>query len=205
MSADPYGHDPDAMQGYVALIGAILHRALADTRLRMRHGTQGHTHPTREDQEDARALLLSRERLTFFCELMGAEVSGVRPALLTAAGLPSPRPLGAPRGASSGTMATAACSCATGRGTSSMWCRTRTCCVTTRTTTLRCQYAGGPAFRRSGPARCSHVPGWRSRRRRHGCKERHQPLERRAPMTCIAPMSCMERTNCIQPIQLLEP
>ena len=66
MSADPYDHDPDAMQGYVALIGAILQRALADSRLRIRHGTQGHTHPTREDQEDARALLLSRERLAFF-------------------------------------------------------------------------------------------------------------------------------------------
>ena len=99
MSADPYDHDPDAMQGYVALIGAILQRALADSRLRIRHGTQGHTHPTREDQEDARALLLSHERLRFFCELMGAEVSGVQPALLTAAGLPSPRPREEPRGA----------------------------------------------------------------------------------------------------------
>jgi hypothetical protein len=47
MSADPYDHDPDAMQGYVALIGAILQRALADSRLRVRHGNQGHTHPTR--------------------------------------------------------------------------------------------------------------------------------------------------------------
>ena len=99
MSADPYDHDPDAMQGYVALIGAILQRALADTRLSIRHGTQGHAHPTHEDQEDARALLLSRERLRFFCELMGAEVSGVQPALLTAAGLPSPSPLGEARGA----------------------------------------------------------------------------------------------------------
>ena len=99
MSADPSDHDPDAMQGYVALIGAILQRALADTRLRIRHGTQGHTHPTREDQEEARALLLSHERLRFFCELMGAEVSRVQAALLTAAGLPSPSPLGAPRGA----------------------------------------------------------------------------------------------------------
>ena len=99
MSADPYGYDPDAMQGYVALIGAILRQALADTRLRIRHGKQGHTHPTYEDHEDARALLLSRERLTFFCELVGAEVTQVQPALLTAAGLPSPRPLGAPRGA----------------------------------------------------------------------------------------------------------
>ena len=99
MSADPYDHDPDAMQGYVALIGAILQRALADSRLRIRHGTQGHTHPTREDQEDARALLLSHERLRFFCELMGAEVSRVQAALLTAAGLPSPRPLGEARGA----------------------------------------------------------------------------------------------------------
>ena len=78
MSADPYDHDPDAMQGYVALIGAILQRALADSRLRIRHGTQGHTHPTRADQEDARALLLSHERLRFFCELMGAEVSRVQ-------------------------------------------------------------------------------------------------------------------------------
>jgi hypothetical protein len=75
------------MQGYVALIGAILQRALADTRLRIRHGTQGHTHPTREDQEEAWALLLSRERLTFFCELMGAEVGRVQAALLQAAGL----------------------------------------------------------------------------------------------------------------------
>ena len=33
MSADPYGHDPDAMQGYVALIGAILQRALEPRRL----------------------------------------------------------------------------------------------------------------------------------------------------------------------------
>ena len=98
MSADPYGHDPDAMQGYVALIGAILQRALADSCLRIRHGTQGHTHPTREDQEDARALLLSHERLRFFCELMGAEVSGVQPALLTAAGLLSPSPREEPRG-----------------------------------------------------------------------------------------------------------
>jgi len=99
MSADPYGHDPDAMQGYVALIGAMLQRTLADSRLRIRHGTQGHTHPTRADQEDARALLLSHERLRFFCELMGAEVSRVQAALLTAAGLPSPRPLGEARGA----------------------------------------------------------------------------------------------------------
>ena len=99
MSADPYGHAPDAMQGYVALSGAILQRALADSRLRIRHGTQGHTHPTRADQEEARALLLSRERLTFFCELMGAEVSRVQPALLTAAGLPSPTPLGEVPGA----------------------------------------------------------------------------------------------------------
>ena len=90
---------PDAMQGYVALIGAILQRALADTRLSIRHGTQGHTHPTHEDQEDARALLLSRERLRFFCELMGAEVSPVQPALLTAAGLPFPRPREESRGA----------------------------------------------------------------------------------------------------------
>ena len=100
MFADPYGHDPDAMQGYVALIGAMLQRTLADSRLRIRHGTQGHTHPTREDQEDARALLLSRERLTFFCELMGAEVSRVQAALLQAAGLSSPKPLGEARGAS---------------------------------------------------------------------------------------------------------
>ena len=87
------------MQGYVALIGAILQRALADSRLSIRHGTQGHAHPTREDQEDARALLLSHERLRFFCELMGAEVSGVQPALLTAAGLLSPRPREEPCGA----------------------------------------------------------------------------------------------------------
>ena len=99
MSADPYDHDLDAMQGYVALIGAILQRALADSRLRIRHGTQGHTHPTREDQEDARALLLSHERLRFFCELMGAEVSRVQAALLQAAGLPSPRPMGEAHGA----------------------------------------------------------------------------------------------------------
>ena len=99
MPADPHHETPDAMQGYVALIGAILQRALADSRLRIRHGTQGHTHPTYEDHEDARALLLSRERLTFFCELMGAEVSRIQPALLTAAGLPSPRPLGEAHGA----------------------------------------------------------------------------------------------------------
>ena len=99
MSADPYDHDPDAMQGYVALIGAILQRALADSRLRVRHGNQGHTHPTRADQEEARALLLSHERLRFFCELMGAEVSGVQPALLTAAGLLSPKPREEPCGA----------------------------------------------------------------------------------------------------------
>jgi hypothetical protein len=99
MSADPYDHDPDAMQGYIDLLGAILQRALADSRLSIRHGNQGHTHPTRADQEEARALLLSRERLAFFCELMGAEVSGVQPALLTAAGLPSPRPLGEADGA----------------------------------------------------------------------------------------------------------
>ena len=97
MSADPYDHDPDAMQGYVALIGAILQQALADSRLRIRHSTQGHTHPTREDQEEARALLLSHERLTFFCELMGAEVSRVLASLLTAAGLPSSMPLECPR------------------------------------------------------------------------------------------------------------
>ena len=66
MSDDPYGHAPDVMQGYVALIGAILQRALADTRLSIRHGKQGHTHPTHEDHEDAQALLLSRERLTVF-------------------------------------------------------------------------------------------------------------------------------------------
>jgi hypothetical protein len=99
MSADPYGHDPDARQGYVALIGAMLQRALADSRLNIRHGTQRHTHPTRADQEDARALLLSRERLTFFSELMGAEVSRVQATLLTAAGLPSPTPLGEGHGA----------------------------------------------------------------------------------------------------------
>jgi hypothetical protein len=99
MLADPHRETPDAPQGYIALIGAILQRALADTCLSIRHGTQGHTHPTREDQEDARALLLSRERLAFFCELMGAEVSRVQPALLQAAGLPSPRQLGEARGA----------------------------------------------------------------------------------------------------------
>jgi hypothetical protein len=69
------------------------------SRLRIRHGTQGHTHPTHEEQEDARALLLSHERLRFFCELMGAKVSRVQAALLTAAGLPSPRPLGEAHGA----------------------------------------------------------------------------------------------------------
>jgi hypothetical protein len=37
-------------------------------------------------------LLLSRERLTFFCELMGAEVTRVQPALLKAAGLPASAP-----------------------------------------------------------------------------------------------------------------
>ena len=84
MPSDPHHEVPDAIQGYVALIRAILRQALADTRLSIRHGTQGHTHPTRED---ARALLLSRERLTFFCALMGAEVSRVQPALLKAAGL----------------------------------------------------------------------------------------------------------------------
>jgi len=99
MPADPHQDTPDAMQGSIALIGAILQRALADSRLSIRHGTQGHTHPTREDQEEARALLLSHERLTFFCELMGAEVSRVHAALLTAAGLPSPRPLGEAHGA----------------------------------------------------------------------------------------------------------
>ena len=87
MPSDPHHEVPDAIQGYVALIGAILRQALADTRLSIRHGTQGHTHPTREDQEDALALLLSRERLTFFCARMGAEVSRVQPALLKAAGL----------------------------------------------------------------------------------------------------------------------
>ena len=97
MSADPHRHAQDAMHGYVALIGAILRQALADTRMSVRHGNQGHAHPTREDQEDARALLLSHERLRFFCELMGAEVSRVQPALLTAAGLPSPMPLECPR------------------------------------------------------------------------------------------------------------
>ena len=91
MSADPYGHTPDAMQGYVALIGAILRQALADTRLSIRHGKQGHAHPTHEDHEDARALLLSHERLRFFCELMGAEVTRIQPMLLKAAGLPFPR------------------------------------------------------------------------------------------------------------------
>jgi hypothetical protein len=87
MPSDPHRDAPDAMQGYVALIGAILRQALADTRLSIRHGKQGHAHPTHEDHEDARALLLSRERLTFFCELMGAEVTQVQPALLKAAGL----------------------------------------------------------------------------------------------------------------------
>jgi len=95
MPCDPHCDAPDAMQGYVALIGAILRQALADTRLSIRYGTQGHTHPTRADQEDARALLLSHERLRFFCELMGAEVSRVQPALLHVAGLRSPRPLDA--------------------------------------------------------------------------------------------------------------
>jgi hypothetical protein len=86
------------MQGYVSLIGAILRQALADTRLSIRHGKQGHTHPSHEDHEDARALLLSRERLTFFCELMGAEVTRVQPALLKAAGLHSTIPLEWSRG-----------------------------------------------------------------------------------------------------------
>ena len=98
MPADPHRDAPDAMQGYVALIGAILRQALADTRLSIRHGTQGQTHPTHADHADALALLLSRERLTFFCELMGAEVSRVQPALLKAAGLHSPLPLGGSRG-----------------------------------------------------------------------------------------------------------
>ena len=89
MPSDPPHEAPDAIQGYVALIGAILRQALVDTRLRIRHGKQGQTHPTRADQEDALALLLSRERLTFFCELMGAEVTQVQPALLQAAGLPA--------------------------------------------------------------------------------------------------------------------
>ena len=89
MPSDPHREAPEAIQGYVALIGAILRQALVDTRLRIRHGKQGHTHPTRADQEDALALLLSRERLTFFCELMGAEVTRVQPALLQAAGLPA--------------------------------------------------------------------------------------------------------------------
>ena len=96
MQSEPHHEVPDALLGSIALIGAILQRALADTRLSMRHGTQGHTHPTRADQEEAWALLLSRERLAFFCELMGAEVSGVQPALLTAAGLPSPMPRESP-------------------------------------------------------------------------------------------------------------
>ena len=96
MPFDTHCDAPDAMQGYVALIGAILRQALADTRLSIRHGKQGHTNPTYEDHEDARALLLSRERLTFFCELVGAEVTQVQPALLTAAGLPSPMPRGSP-------------------------------------------------------------------------------------------------------------
>ena len=99
MRSEPPDEASDALEGYVALIGAILQRALADTRLSIRHGNQGHTHPTHEDQEEARALLLSHERLRFFCELMGAEVSGVQPALLTAAGLPSPGPLGDVHGA----------------------------------------------------------------------------------------------------------
>ena len=76
MRSEPPDEASDALEGYVALIGAILQRALADTRLSIRHGDQGHTHPTHEDQEEARALLLSHERLRFFCELMGAEVSG---------------------------------------------------------------------------------------------------------------------------------
>ena len=51
MPAEPHHETPDAMQGYIALIGAILQRALADSRLRIRHGTQGHTHPTCEGGE----------------------------------------------------------------------------------------------------------------------------------------------------------
>ena len=66
MPSDLHRDAPDAMQGYVALIGAILRQALADTRLSIRHGKQGHAHPTYADHEDARALLLSRERLTVF-------------------------------------------------------------------------------------------------------------------------------------------
>ena len=89
MPSDPPRDAPDAIQGYVALIGAILRQALVDTRLSIRHGKQGQTHPTHEDHEDALALLLSRERLTFFCELVGAEVTRVQPALLKAAGLPA--------------------------------------------------------------------------------------------------------------------
>ena len=92
MPSDPHHEVPDAIQGYVALIGAILRQALADTRLSIRHGQQGQTHPTHADHADALALLLSRERLTFFCELMGAEVSRVQPALLKAAGLHASAP-----------------------------------------------------------------------------------------------------------------
>ena len=92
MPTDPHCDAPDAIQGYVALIGAILRQALADTRLSIRHGQQGQTHPTHADHADALALLLSRERLTFFCELMGAEVSRVQPALLKAAGLHASAP-----------------------------------------------------------------------------------------------------------------
>jgi hypothetical protein len=99
MQSEPHHEVPDALQGSIALIGAILQRALADTRLSMRHGTQGHTHPTRADQDEAWAVLLSRARLAFLFELMGAEVNGVQPALLTAAGLPSPRPREEPRSA----------------------------------------------------------------------------------------------------------
>jgi hypothetical protein len=92
MPSDPHLDAPDAIQGYIALIGAILRQALADTRLTVRHGQQGQTHPTHADHEDARALLLSRERLTFFCELMGAEVTRVQPALLKAAGFHASAP-----------------------------------------------------------------------------------------------------------------
>ena len=83
---------PSPMEGEIRLLGAILSQAVTDARPTRGEMAGGQA---AMEKREARDFLYDRERLAFFCELAGADVDCLQPALLRNAHLP-PAGIGEP-------------------------------------------------------------------------------------------------------------